>query len=88
MANLYMLLNVIYNVCTDRAKQRTDKETNVRVQKRTYIFLYMCNVHKYIYKCTKCKKKKKNYIKIKFQKKSHACIYPECLHSTCTGTVF
>ena len=48
MANLYMLLNVIYNVCTERAKLRTDKGTNARVQKRTYIFLYMCNVHKYI----------------------------------------
>jgi len=39
MANLYMLLNVIYNVCTERAKLRTDRGTNTRVQKRTYIFL-------------------------------------------------
>jgi len=47
MANLYMLLNVIYNVCIERAKLRTDKGTNARVQKRTYVFLYTCNVHKY-----------------------------------------
>jgi hypothetical protein len=35
MANLYILLNVIYNVCTEQAKLRTDKGTSDRVQKRT-----------------------------------------------------
>jgi hypothetical protein len=45
MANLYMILNVIYNVCTERAKQRTDKGTNAKVQKRTYIFLYICAMY-------------------------------------------
>ena len=56
MANLYVLLKVIYNVCTERAKLRTDKGTNARVQKRLTYF-YICAVHTNIYKCMRCRKK-------------------------------
>jgi len=85
MVNLYMQSMWFIMYVQKEQNWEQIKEPMLECRKGLTYF-YKCAMYTSIYKCKRCRKK--YYIKLKFQKNSHACIYPECLHSTCTGTVF